>query len=151
MNLLNDLKKKLRSNRGSWVITGVVVAAVGVALYGASAYVTSANATKQNKALADQGQRDAEIKSRQTLRLAAAQRMSFLQSGISLTGDNDTANAVTSETYKFGLQDISQIKSNAENRSSNLMSQARSSQINDLSSAVRLTGSTAGKLNTGGI
>ena len=86
MNPWNHLKRSLQSERGSWVITAVVLTTASAGMSFMSAFAAGKNAKNQTQAVADQAKRNADLKARSTVRLAATQRMSFLQSGISLTG-----------------------------------------------------------------
>lgn len=63
---------------------------------------------------------------------AARLKTSFLNSGLTLEG---TPQNVLSDTYNVGLQDIDQIKTNANLRAKNAISSARTKAISALSSA----------------
>ena len=151
MNPWNHLKRSLQSERGSWVITAVVLTTASAGMSFMSAFAAGKNAKNQTQAVADQAKRNADLKARSTVRLAATQRMSFLQSGISLTGENDTAQAVQDETYKYGMEDISQIGKNAVQTNANIMAKARSEELQSISSGIMTLAGGAGKLNTGGV
>lgn len=92
---------------------------------GMSISANNKNAKAQAAAVAQEGKNRAQERLKQSKLLASKQKASFLNSGISLTGDG-TARAVIEDTYETGFADIGQIKDNANTQSSNIMSKARS-------------------------
>jgi hypothetical protein len=105
--------------------------AVSLALTAYSAYNNYENAKDQKKAL--EQEKDLKVKERQknTKLLIARQKVSFLNSGISLTGEGTPQN-MFDETERIGLEDVEQIKSNYGQAQKNLMSSARSSLFSSL-------------------
>jgi len=91
------------------------------------------NAKAQANAIAQQGALDAERKARETQLKAARVKSSFLNSGLTLEG---TPMNVITGTYDVGLQDVNQIIGNANARSKNIMSEARSAALGDLMQSV---------------
>jgi hypothetical protein len=91
------------------------------------------SASAKAKALKSEAALKASERAKETTALAAAQKVSFLNSGISLTGeDNTTPMSVLSDTYTKGKEDISQIKENYNAQLKNVWSQARSSFLSSL-------------------
>lgn len=84
---------------------------------------SEARQTARQGAIAAQNRAD-EIK-----KLAAKQRVSYLQAGLELEG---TPQAVINDTYNTGLEDINEIKSAYNQSSKNIMTQARSKLLGDI-------------------
>lgn len=84
---------------------------------------SEARQTAKQGAIAAQNRAD-EIK-----RLAAKQRVSYLQAGLELEG---TPQAVINDTYNTGLADINEIKSAYNQRSKNIMTQARANLLGSI-------------------
>lgn len=84
---------------------------------------SEARQTARQGAVAAQNRAD-EIK-----KLAAKQRVSYLQAGLELEG---TPQAVINDTYNTGLEDINEIKSAYNQSSKNIMTQARSKLLGDI-------------------
>ncbi len=121
--------------------TALLVAGVGLT---AGSMVSSyQSASAKAKALKSEAALKASERAKETTALAAAQKVSFLNSGISLTGeDNTTPMSVLSDTYTKGKEDISQIKENYNAQLKNVWSQARSSFLSSLGSmALNVAGS----------
>lgn len=129
----------------SWIITAIAVSTV---LQTAGAIQSYKNSKKQAKATAEEGALKAAQRDRQTRQLAAKQKTSFLNSGISLTGDGDVADVVMQDTYDTGIADINLIKSNYNTQSKNIMSQARSQFFSSMGSMV-LSAAAIGSLGGG--
>lgn len=109
--------------------TLLVVGTVASGMAAASAY---SNSKKQAKAVAAEGALKARQRDLQTRRLASSQKTSFLNSGISLTGEGDVADVIMSDTYTTGLEDVNQIKDNYNQQSKNIMGAARAKLIGDI-------------------
>jgi len=106
---------------------------VGTAMSAMSAAESYKQSKRQAKATAQEGALKAAEREKQTRRLAASQKTSFLSSGISLTGeDSDLPNVVMQDTFATGLQDISLIKSNYNQQSKNIMGAARAKLVSDI-------------------
>lgn len=140
----------------SWIITAIAVSTV---LQTAGAIQSYKNSKKQAKATAEEGALKAAQRDRQTRQLAARQKTSFLNSGISLTGDGDVADVVMQDTYDTGIADINLIKSNYNQQSKNIMSQARSQFFSSMGTMILSTAAigslgggagAAGKAGTAG-
>lgn len=102
---------------------------VAIAMAVMSAVNTMHTAGKEAKAVTKQAQLDAKNKAISTKAKAAMQKTSFLSSGFTLEG---TPMNVLDSTFTTGQQDISQIISNANTKSKNIISSARSKALNDL-------------------
>lgn len=113
------------------ILMGSLVGA-GIGLSAAGMASSNANAKKQAEALKKEGELKATESARETNALAAAQKVSFLNSGISLTGENDTPMGVLNSTYTKGKQDIGQIKENYDTEIENVYSQARTQLLSGL-------------------
>jgi len=105
--------------------------AIGAILTGLSMASTYSQAKSQSKALAEEGTIKAQQRSKRTQQIAGQQKASFLQSGISLTGEG-TAQYLIDETYDIGLEDIDLIKKNYNRGISNVMGSARTKMISQL-------------------
>jgi hypothetical protein len=105
------------------------------------------SAAKQSKALKAQAALEASERSKATTALAAEQKVSFLNSGIALTGeDNTTPTSVLSSTYIKGKEDIGRIKENYNTKIDNVWSAERSSFLTSLGT-MALGLATAGVLS----
>lgn len=144
----------------------LMIASIG--MQAASINENNKNAKKQASALRAEGELKANERAKQTKQLVGRQKASFLNSGISLVG-SETSGLVIEDTYKTGLEDISQIRENYGNAASNVLSQARSQMLAGLgnmafqgasagvqsgmfspkTSAQGLAGSSAGMVGTG--
>ena len=125
--------------------TALLIATIGSGLLAADAAIGQAENDAQ--AVVDRANIDSENKSRETQLRAARQQVSFLNSGITLTGDEDTPMSVIQDTFKFGIEDINQITTNANKQSKNIIKAGRSEAIGTLVS----TGVSAfGGMSTGG-
>ncbi len=98
----------------------------------ASARSTTSAAKAEAKAVVQQGTLAAKNKALETVAGTARLRSSFLNSGLTLEG---TPNAVINAAYTTGLEDIGQISKNANTKSKNIMSAARTKAITQLISA----------------
>lgn len=100
-------------------------------------------AKSEAKAVVKQGTLAAKNKATETIVGAAKLRSSFLNSGLTLEG---TPNAVVQGAYTTGMDDISQIADNANTKSKNIMSSARTKAITSLitSAAGAFSGSSLG-------
>jgi len=114
------------------ILMGSLVGA-GLGLSAASMASSNVSAKKQAEALKKEGEIKASERAKEINALAATQKVSFLNSGISLTGEeNTTPMAVLSSTYKTGKEDISQIKENYDLQIDNVYSQARTQLLKSL-------------------
>lgn len=132
---------------------------LSVLLQTAGAVMSYKNSKAQAKATAEEGALKAAQRDRQTRQLAARQKTSFLNSGISLTGDGDVADVVMQDTYDTGIADINLIKSNYNTQSKNIMSAARSQFFSSMGTMILSTAAmgslgggagAAGKAGTAG-
>ena len=106
-------------------------------------------AKSQSQALKEQGTLKAEERAKTTKRLAGKQKASFLQSGISLTGEG-TPQALIGETFDVGLEDIKQIQKNTGRGVSNIWSKARSGMLSDLGGFAMTVGMAGVGMGLGG-
>lgn len=88
-------------------------------------------AKKAAKATIAEGDIVASNKAKEVARKAAGQRVSFLNSGITLEG---TPMNVIESTFNTGLEDINQIRSNYDTKAKNQISAGRTAAINSLAS-----------------
>lgn len=119
----------------------------GLAMNAVSAFNQYENAEDQANALAREGALKAKERDKQTRRLAGQQKSSFLSSGISLEGVDGTVNAILSDTYKTGLEDVDLIKKNYNNASKSTIGQARANLIGSLGKTAISAYSGFGGLN----
>lgn len=116
----------------SFAWTAISVAIVGsitsVSLGLASQSAQKKAAKRQLEAQAMDTKIKAEQRIKQTRRLAAQNKSSFLASGISLTGDG-TADAVISDTYQTGMDDVENIKKFGAVQGENITARARANMI----------------------
>ena len=140
-------------NCNHWTVAAL---AVSTLLQGASASASYSNSKDQANAIKEQGEIDAGERAKQTVRLQKTQKASFLNSGISLTGEGTPQN-MFDETFDTGLEDIKNIKNNASQQSKNIMGAARAKLFSDIGGMVSnvaggisgAKGSTMGTLNSG--
>lgn len=97
-------------------------------------------AEKQAKMVTRQAEMKSKNKALKTMVRAGRQKVSFLGSGLTLEG---TPMSVLTSTYDTGRADAQQIVSNANVRSRNMMSQARTQMVMDIASGAS-AGFTAG-------
>lgn len=102
---------------------------IGLSVAGAASQVSSAK--QQAKATIQQGNIAAANKAQEVQRKAASQRVSFLNSGLTLEG---TPMKVIESTFNTGLEDINQIGANANMAAKNQISAGRSAAISSLAS-----------------
>lgn len=98
----------------------------------AGARATTSAAKSEAKAVVKQGTIAAKNKATETIVGAAKLRSSFLNSGLTLEG---TPTAVITGAYTTGLEDINQIADNANTKSKNIVSAARTKAITSLISS----------------
>lgn len=109
--------------------TAIVVGALGVA-NSVGKYNQSKSAARQT---AKEGAIEAENRKTEIQKLAATQRVSFLQAGVELEG---TPQNVIQDTYNTGIADIQAVKSSYKQKVKNIMVAARSELIGGLASSV---------------
>ncbi len=126
-------------------LASVIMGAIGT---GFSMSAKNTAAKKQQQALQQQGTIQARQRAKGIKALAGSQKASFMQSGISLTGEG-TTQALLDETYDTGIEDIGQIKSNTKAGVSNVWSKARSGMIGDLTSFALNTGLSMATMGAG--
>jgi hypothetical protein len=134
-------------------ITAMLLIA-GTAMSVMSARAKYQAAKKQKSALEAEGALKARQRDIQTRALAARQKVSFLSSGISLTGDGDVADVVMQDTYTKGLEDVNLIKQNYETAANNVMGQARAQMMADIGEMVMnvgMVGAMSGAFSGGGL
>ena len=100
------------------------------------------SAKSQARNMAKQGAIAAQNRADEIKRLAAKQRVSYLQAGLELEG---TPQAVINDTYNKGIADISEIKSSYNQSSKNIMTQARANLLGSIArTGVSLLGTMDG-------
>lgn len=111
--------------------TALLVGGLALGGYGmASSYQNSQN---QAKALKAEAALKASERAKEATALAAEQKVSFLNSGIALTGEeNSTPTSVLSSTYAKGKEDINQIKENYNAKLESVYSSQRSNFLSGL-------------------
>jgi hypothetical protein len=110
------------------IITAVVSAAASVT----GGVMAHQQGKAQAKAAARQGDILAKESEKKTLKLAAAQKASFLSSGLTLEG---TPQDVIGETFTLGKEDIGQIKDYYGQQAKNAYSAGRTQLITGIASA----------------
>lgn len=85
----------------------------------------------QAKAVVQQANINMQNKAKETMLKAARVQSSFLTSGLTLEG---TPMAVIEDTFNTGLQDLNQIRSNANTEAKNIISAGRSEALGKLAS-----------------
>lgn len=90
------------------------------------------NAKREAQAIVDEGNIKAKNKAREVMYKAGTQRVSFLNSGLTLEG---TPMNVIDQTFDTGIEDINQIASNYNNKAKATISSARSSMISNLANS----------------
>lgn len=103
------------------------IAFVALSAYKASAATSAAK--KQAKATIAEGNIVAANKAKQVAQKAATQRVSFLNSGLTLEG---TPMNVIESTFNVGLEDIAQIQSNYNTKAKNQISAGKSAALDAL-------------------
>jgi hypothetical protein len=103
--------------------------AIMIGLSVASAASQQSAAKKQAKATIAEGNIVAANKAKEVARKAATQRVSFLNSGVTLDG---TPMNVIESTFNTGLEDINQISSNYNTAAKNQIAAGRSAAIQSL-------------------
>lgn len=103
----------------------------GVTAYQAVSKTSAAR--KEAKAVTEEGRLLAENKARDTVREAGRLQSSFLSSGLTMEG---TPMEVLKRSYQYGLEDINQIAKNANARSKNIMTKARTQMLEGFTSMV---------------
>jgi hypothetical protein len=88
------------------------------------------NAKAQKNALEKEGAIKVAEREKQTKLMVARQKVSFLNSGISL--NSGTPEAIINDTQNIGAEDVSLIKSNYATGTANITSQARSEMLSGL-------------------
>jgi hypothetical protein len=116
---------------------GIEVAIISAAVVSAAASVTGGvmayqQGKDQAKAAARQGDILAKESEKKTLKLASAQKASFLSSGLTLEG---TPQDVIGETFTLGKEDIGQIKDYYGQQGKNAYSAGRTQLITGIASA----------------
>lgn len=138
----------------AWVAVGVAIvgAATSISLTAASMSQQKKAARRQLEAQSMQAKVSANQRIRAARRMAAQQKSSFLASGISLTGEG-TPDAIISETYDIGMQDVENIKQYGAVQGANITAKNRAnmmagyaSMASDVSSLATSLGSSAGSL-----
>jgi hypothetical protein len=111
-------------------MTALLVVAGGLQV--AKAHSEAQAANKQAKASIAEGNIVAANKAKEVARNAAAQRVSFLNSGLTLEG---TPMNVIESTFNTGTEDINQIRNNYNARAKSQIAAGRSAAIGDLANA----------------
>lgn len=111
------------------------IALIGLAT--ASVVSGMSNARDEAKSVIEQGNIDAKSSGKRTVLKAAQQRSSFLNSGLLLEG---TPLAAIDDTFNIGIQDIDQISSNANKKSKNIISSARTQALMTLATTAATVG-----------
>lgn len=115
------------------------LALAAVVLSGLKMWSTYSQASGQTKALKREANIKAGERAKSTKTLAAKQKVSFLSSGISLTGEG-TPQALIGETYNIGLEDIRQSGQNYASKIKNVWGAARTSMLSELQELVSVGG-----------
>lgn len=103
---------------------------VGLSVVGAASQASAAK--QQAKATIQQGNIASANRAQEIARKAATQRVSFLNSGLTLEG---TPMNVIESTFNTGLQDLNQISSNYNKAAKNQISAGRSAALSSLASS----------------
>lgn len=103
---------------------------IGLNLFSAASQQSAAK--KQAKATIAEGNIVAANKAKEVARRAAAQQVSFLNSGLTLEG---TPMNVIESTFNTGLEDINQIGANYNTAAKNQISAGRSAALSTLASS----------------
>ena len=113
----------------SFAYTALAVAVIGLATSLTFGLISAANQRKAARAQMEATAMDAKIKAtqraKQIRKIASQQKSSFLHSGISLTGEGDTADALSSDTFDVGAEDLDNIRENALTKGKNIEYQTR--------------------------
>ena len=130
------------SMMGRIVYDPMTAVMIGLSVVGAASEVS--NAKRQAKATIAEGNIVAANKAKEVARKAATQRVSFLNSGITLEG---TPMNVIESTFNTGMEDINQIGSNYNMAAKNQISAGRSAAISSLASS--FAGASMPSMNLG--
>lgn len=106
------------------------------------------DANRQARAIAAEGDIVAANKAKEIRAKAAMQKVSFLNSGLTLDG---TPMSVIEETFDTGLQDVNQIRSNYGARAKSAVSAGRSAMLKGFASAAGSYAMGAMLPKTGGV
>jgi len=123
------------------VATSTMLAIAGIGLATVSAISGMSAADKAAKATIREGNLVAANKAKETKLKAARLQTSFLNSGLTLEG---TPMAAIDDTFNTGLADIEQIGSNYNNQAKKIISNARTSALTGLATAVISAGAMRG-------
>lgn len=110
-------------------------------------HTEQSNAKAQADSIIAEGNIQTKNKAREVMARAGAQRVSFLNSGLTLEG---TPTNVIDQTFKTGLEDINQIGANYNNKAKTVVSAARTSAISGLASSLGGLGVPGGGGSGGG-
>jgi len=91
-------------------------------------------AKKEASAITEEARLQAENKARDTVREAGKLQSSFLSSGLTMEG---TPMEVLKRTYQYGREDINQIAKNANARSKNIMTKARTEMLEGMTGLLK--------------
>lgn len=123
---------------------------IETALFLALSVISASGKMNQAKSAAGQTVANGEIaakeKAKEVRYKVARQTSSFLNSGLTLEG---TPQDVIGDTFDTGLQDIGQIRTNANNQSKNIISSARSEAIGQIAGSfgmAAMSGGSAGSM-----
>lgn len=125
--------------------TALIVATIGAGIMQASSQMSAAEDEAQ--ALVDQTNLENEQRLKRTRALAGSQKVSFLNSGLTLEG---TPMSALMDTYDTGIEDMSRATENANKRSKSIISNARTAAIGTLiQSGVSAYGMSGGGFTAG--
>lgn len=106
----------------------------------------NSNAKNEANAIVAEGNIQAKNKAREIAYKAGTQRVSFLNSGLTLEG---TPMNVIDQTFTTGLEDINQIASNYNNKAKGVISAARSKAISSMANSFAGFSLPGGSSNSG--
>lgn len=115
-------------------------AAIVTATLGTASAVGKYNAAKSSaRAMKRQAEQEMENRKQEILKLAATQKVGYIQAGVELEG---TPQAVIQDTYQTGIEDVNAIRSNYKQAIKNTLTQARTSLLADIVSVGNNTAKT---------
>lgn len=119
-----------------------IAAAVVAGLNVASAIGGYNSAKSQARQTIKQGEREAQNRADEIMKLASRQRVLYLHAGLELEG---TPQAVVNDTYNTGIADVKAIRAAYNQQAKNIITQARANLLGGLAKAgTSLMGSMSG-------
>lgn len=115
-------------------------AAIGTAVLGTASAVGKFNAAKSSaRAMKRQAEQEMEKRKKEILKLAATQKIGYIQSGVELEG---TPQAVIQDTYQTGIEDVEAIRGSYQQAIKNTLTQARAQLMTDIASTAMSSATT---------